>query len=137
MKEKKGGNVATKREAKNGNSKRETRQAITVSTTPSGYSLTVGNSRYLYFGVEELLAGFIYHVGFGERDYKSNEFVSAIVDAAAAWKSGGNLVKKEADKVVKIEARLVEEKRAQRLLLAENRRLKDMLRMKGVDVYEE
>lgn len=113
------------------------RQQISVGTVPNGYSLAVGTNHYLYFNVEQLLAGFIYHVGLGENNYVSNEFISAIVEAAADWKSGGDFVKKEAAKVISIESRVNEMKRQCKLLVVENKNLKKLLQMKGVNVVDE
>lgn len=113
------------------------RLKINVCTVPNGYSLTVGTNHYLYFTVEELVAGFIYHVGLGENNFVSNEFISAIVEAAADWKSGGDFVKKEAAKVISIEARVNDMKRQCKLLTVENRNLKKLLQMKGVNVVDD
>jgi hypothetical protein len=113
------------------------RLKINVCTVPNGYSLTVGTNHYLYFTVEQLLAGFIYHVGLGENNFVSNEFISAIVEAAADWKSGGDFVKKEAEKVISMESRVYEMKRQCKLLVVENKNLKKMLQKKGVNVIDD
>lgn len=117
---------------KESNEKKEPLLKITVNTVPNGYSLIVDKKHYLYFTVGELIAGFIYHVGLGEPNFSKKEFIAAIVEAAADWKSGGDFVKKEAEKVITVESRLSESKHEQRLLQIENRNLKDMLRKKGV-----
>lgn len=113
------------------------RLKINVCTVPNCYSLTVGTHHYLYFTVEQLLAGFIYHVGLGENNFVSNEFISAIVEAAADWKSGGDFVKKEAEKVISMESRVYEMKRQCKLLVVENKNLKKMLQKKGVNVIDD
>lgn len=110
---------------------------ITVGTHPNGYSLNVGGHRYFYFNVEELIAGFLYHVALNERDCKNKDFISTVVEAAADWKSGGDFVKKEAAKVIAMEAKLNEVKHNLRLLQYENKNLKNLLRMKGVDVPDD
>lgn len=46
---------------------------IKIETTPSGYALTVDNKEYLYFKIEELLAGILVHVGMEQKDYMTNE----------------------------------------------------------------
>ena len=43
-------------------------KTIKVSTLPNGYSLTVGNSEFMYFSEIDLLAGFLSHVGSGKTD---------------------------------------------------------------------
>ena len=110
---------------------------VSVSTIPNGYSLDVGSHRYIYFNVDELIAGFLYHVALDERDYENKDFISAVVEAAADWKSGGDFVKKEAAKVIAMEAKLNEVKHNYRLLQYENKNLKNLLRMKGVDVPDD
>lgn len=46
---------------------------IKIETTPSGYALTVDKKEYLYFKIEELMAGILVHVGLELEDYMTNE----------------------------------------------------------------
>lgn len=46
---------------------------IKIETTPSGYALTVDKKEYLYFKIEELMAGILVHVGLELEDYITNE----------------------------------------------------------------
>ena len=46
---------------------------IKIETTPSGYALTVDKKEYLYFKIEELMAGILVHVGLEHQDYMTNE----------------------------------------------------------------
>ena len=39
---------------------------VKVITAPNGYVLDIGSHGFFYFTLEELLKGFIYHVGFKE-----------------------------------------------------------------------
>ena len=58
---------------------------IDVRTLPNGYSMTVDKGEYMYFTHEELLMGFMMHVGCGVTTELSKEKLPSIVAAMVAY----------------------------------------------------
>ena len=65
---------------------------VKVVTAPNGYALDIGCHGFFYFTIEELLKGFIYHVGFKELGEVSMDKISGIVGAAASWKDNAEVM---------------------------------------------
>ena len=54
---------------------------IKVSTLPNGYSLTYGESEFMYFNEVDLLAGFLARVGSGEtKDMEKGSILNCLFD---------------------------------------------------------
>lgn len=66
---------------------------IEITTINNGYSLNIEGNRYLYYSLNELLDGFIFHVGLNELDAVDNETRQSIIDAALKWQDNESLVK--------------------------------------------
>lgn len=66
---------------------------IKLETAPNGYALEVNGQGYLYFTLEELLEGFIVHVGLKELEYMNRDGLKKIIEASLKWKDNGKLVK--------------------------------------------
>lgn len=66
---------------------------VRIVTTPNGYALDIGSDGFFYFTIQELLEGFIYHIGFKELGELSMDKISSIVEAAVTWKDNSKLVK--------------------------------------------
>lgn len=68
---------------------------IKIQTLPNGYALTVGNEEYMYFTLEKLAEGFLYHVCLGELGAASNEDIKTFLDAAVVYRADdGKIAKK-------------------------------------------
>lgn len=72
---------------------KEEKKNVKVVTAPNGYALDIGNHGFFYFTLNELLKGFIYHVGFKELGEVSTDKIGDIIEAAATWKDNEKLVK--------------------------------------------
>ena len=66
---------------------------IKIQPLPNGYALTVGSEEYMYFTLEKLLEGFLYHVGLEELDEVDNETRRDIITASLTWKENGEAIK--------------------------------------------
>ena len=70
--------------------KKENRPRITLLTVPNGYSLDIckgeTNRGFLYFTIDKLLSGFIYHVGMEELGSATMEKRQEIIEAAVNWR---------------------------------------------------
>lgn len=66
---------------------------IKVETVPNGYTLDVNGQGYMYFNLEELLKGFMVHIGLNELEYINMEGLESFIEAAVKWKDNGKLVK--------------------------------------------
>lgn len=68
---------------------------IKIQTIPNGYALDVENHKYMYYSLEGLIEGFLFHVGLKESLYCNKEFMKDFIATAIAWKTGdGDMVKK-------------------------------------------
>ena len=68
---------------------------IKIQTLPNGYALDVEKQKYMYYSLDGLLEGFLYHAGLGEKPYCNKEFIKDFLATAVAWKTGdGDLAKK-------------------------------------------
>ena len=71
---------------------------ITVSTVANGYTLdlVMGESKqgYMYFTREDLVEGFMYHVGLLETSPSYKGYITRILKAMPIWKDTGELIKK-------------------------------------------
>ena len=68
---------------------------IEIKPIPNGYTLTVDNNEYMYFTLEKLAEGFLYHVCLGELGAASNEDIKTFLDAAVAYRADdGKIAKK-------------------------------------------
>ena len=68
---------------------------IKVETVPNGYALDVNDVRYMYFSTEELLQGFMYHVGFEELGTTNSKTISEFIAAAIEWRADEGKTTKE------------------------------------------
>lgn len=67
---------------------------ITVTTLPNGYSLEVeGQNGWLYFTPENLLKGFMLHVGLEMTDQLNTETMDDFIVTAINWKENKECVK--------------------------------------------
>ena len=66
---------------------------IKVRTVPNAYILDVEKKSYMYYNLEALLDGFIYHIGLGELDEVDDETRRNIIAASITWKENGSSTK--------------------------------------------
>ena len=66
---------------------------IKVENVPNGYTLNVNGQGYMYFTTEELVEGFLVHVGMKEADFLSRDAIKKLIEACLKWKDNGKLVK--------------------------------------------
>ena len=66
---------------------------VKIITAPNGYALDIGGHGFFYFTLQDLLEGFIYHVGFKEMGEVSQDKIGDIVEAAVTYKDNAKLVK--------------------------------------------
>ena len=52
---------------------------------PNGFALDVGNKKYMYFNIEELLGGLMLHLGCEESEYIDRNDLDGIMTACATW----------------------------------------------------
>ena len=64
---------------------------VSVTTLPNGYALTFDGMRqpkgYMYFTLEDLLKGFMIHIGCGKTDQLDMSNIDDFLDAVLAYKS--------------------------------------------------
>lgn len=79
---------------------------VRVATVSNGYTLdlTIEGQKqgYMYFNVEELLEGFMYHVGLLEVSPYGKAEIREFLDAASKWQDNGLLVKELLQKTEEI-----------------------------------
>ena len=66
---------------------------VRIVTAPNGYALDIGSQGFFYFTLNDLLEGFIYHIGFKELGGVPVDKIGDILDAASSWKDNESLVK--------------------------------------------
>ena len=66
---------------------------IDCHTLPNGYSLHLNGNNYMYFTKEELLEGFLYHVGLEEMECIERNKIKEFIDASIFWKENGKAIK--------------------------------------------
>ena len=76
---------------------KKTRPSIDVKTVPNGYTLTVDKGNYMYFTPEELLMGFMMHVGCGVTTELDTDKLPSIVAAIVAYPTQQELVQRVAE----------------------------------------
>lgn len=73
---------------------------ISLHTLPNGYALDVEDKKYMYYTLDGLIEGFMFHVCLGEKPYCNKEFIKDFLATAVAWKTGdGDLAKKNIELV--------------------------------------
>ena len=75
---------------------------INVKTLPNGYALTVGECSYMYYNENDLLDGFMYHVGLGENGYTDREAIEEFLTASIAYRSDNGSTAKKMLKTEKV-----------------------------------
>ena len=75
---------------------KKTKPKISVETLPNGYALTLDDNEYMYFDVEQLIAGFFTHVAVRKTEYLDKEMAQGILIAAASWKTVGDALEANA-----------------------------------------
>ena len=79
---------------------------VRVATVSNGYTLDLvieGQKQgYMYFNLEELLEGFMYHVGLLEVSPYGKAEIREFLDAASKWQDNGLLVKELLQKTEEI-----------------------------------
>ena len=79
---------------------------VRVATMSNGYTLdlTIEGQKqgYMYFNVEELLEGFMYHVGLLEVSPYGKAEIREFLDAASKWQDNGLLLKELLQKTEEI-----------------------------------
>lgn len=68
---------------------------IKVETVPNGYALDVDDARYMYFNIEELLQGFMYHIGLEELGTTNSKTISEFIAASMEWRADEGKTTKE------------------------------------------
>ena len=76
---------------------KKSRPSIDVRTVPNGYTLTVDKGNYMYFTPEELLMGFMMHVGCGVTTELDTDKLPSIVAAMVAYPTQKELVERVAE----------------------------------------
>ena len=76
---------------------KKARPSIDVRTVPNGYTLTVDKGNYMYFTPEELLMGFMMHVGCGVTTELDKDKLPSIVAAIVAYPTQQELVQRVAE----------------------------------------
>ena len=76
---------------------KKARPSIDVKTVPNGYTLTVDKGNYMYFTPEELLMGFMMHVGCGVTTELDTDKLPSIVAAIVAYPTQKELVERVAE----------------------------------------
>lgn len=69
---------------------------ITVQTLPNGYSLNFDGDRqkgYMYFNVDDLLKGFMIHIGLNMTEQLSMENIDDFLVAVMNWNETGKCIK--------------------------------------------
>lgn len=66
---------------------------IQIDTLPNGYSLSFKEGSYLYFNKQDLLEGFMYHVGLEEVNAVDRDLIKEFLSAAIVWKKEGGAPK--------------------------------------------
>lgn len=61
------------------------RKNISLKTVPNGYSLDIEGKGYMYYNLQTLIAGFMYHVGMGESRFSDEETIDKFINAAMIW----------------------------------------------------
>ena len=79
---------------------------IKIQTLPNGYALTVGGEEYMYFTLEKLAHGFLYHVCLGELGAASNEDIKTFLDAAVVYRADDGQIAKKMTKLANENERL-------------------------------
>lgn len=67
---------------------------IKIKTLPNGYALTVGSEEYMYFTLEKLAEGFLYHVCLGELAATNSEDIKTFLDAAVVYRADDGKIAK-------------------------------------------
>ena len=79
---------------------------VRVATVSNGYTLDLAiegqKQGYMYFNVEELLEGFMYHVGLLEVSPYGKAEIREFLDAASKWQDNGLLLKELLQKTEEI-----------------------------------
>lgn len=76
---------------------KKARPSIDVRTVPNGYTLKVDKGNYMYFTPEELLMGFMMHVGCGVTTELDTDKLPSIVAAMVAYPTQKELVERVAE----------------------------------------
>ena len=76
---------------------KKARPSIEVKTVPNGYTLTVDKGNYMYFTPEELLMGFMMHVGCGVTTELDTDKLPSIAAAMVAYPTQQELVQRVAE----------------------------------------
>ena len=76
---------------------KKARPSIDVKTVPNGYTLTVDKGNYMYFTPEELLMGFMMHVGCGVTTELDTDKLPSIAAAMVAYPTQQELVQRVAE----------------------------------------
>ncbi len=90
--------------------KKDDRLRITVSTVPNGYMMDLSSPQihqgYLYYRIEDLIKGMIYHAGLKEIEPEEKAYITRVLKSFSKW----NDVKELTDKLFKMEELLRLEK---------------------------
>jgi len=79
---------------------------IKIQTLPNGYALTVGNNEYMYFTLEKLLEGFLYHIGLGELGIVNIDDIKMLVESAVVYRADDGQITKKMTKLANENERL-------------------------------
>lgn len=70
------------------------RTVVSVRTVPNGYVLSVDDNDYMYFTLDRLLRGFLYHVGMGEFRPAGKGTIDDYVDAVMSLRDNAECVRR-------------------------------------------
>ena len=79
---------------------------IKIQPLPNGYALTVDSNEYMYFSLEKLLDGFMYHVGLGELGFVNMDDIKTFLDAAVVYRADDGQITKKMTKLTNENERL-------------------------------
>lgn len=65
---------------------------ISIQKVPNGYILKAGESETLHYTVQQLVDGFMYHVGLDIAKYADRETISSLLTACSTWPKEGDAI---------------------------------------------
>ena len=76
---------------------------IKIETVPNGYSMEIDGKGYMYFNVQDLLAGILAHLGMGEKEPMTNEEILEVLFDALLGSDHAKKVKTMRSDIMKLE----------------------------------
>lgn len=105
--------------------------SITISMVPNGYVLKFDGAKqpggYLYFTPDELLKGFMCHIGLRMTDQLNKETMNDFITAACNWKDTESCQKEIRNLQNKLRLTIISRNSMARRLMEDRKRLVDMI----------